>query len=276
MTRSQTENLCGPMDRKLQLNRLYTALCAQQEQGFLFPGESHGMAELLYVEQGQLHSVADGCDLLLQPGELRILGPNQWHMHYADTEAAPRFWSVSFDMEGMELTALLNRKVKASGQTLALLLQIREELDRMDDYSVDMILSQLSLLMLSLLRECGASGKEKPAHIVHGEKEIIRRTQQYISTHVREKLTVPSVARQVDVSPSYLTALFHKNLGIAPGEYIRRVKLQESKRLIRENRLNFTQIAQTLQYSTVHHFSRQFKENFGITPSEYAKQVQTE
>ena len=83
----------------------------------------------------------------------------------------------------------------------------------------------------------------------------------------------PLVARQVDVSPSYLTALFHKNLQISPGEYIRRIKLQESKQMIRENDLNFTEIAAQLHYSTVHHFSRQFKEKFGITPTEYAKSV---
>ena len=43
--------------------------------------------------------------------------------------------------------------------------------------------------------------------------------------------------------------------------------------MIRENNLNFTQIAAILQYSTVHHFSRQFKDKFGITTSEYAKSV---
>lgn len=87
------------------------------------------------------------------------------------------------------------------------------------------------------------------------------------------KLSVPMVAREVGVSPSYLTALFHKNLQISPGEYIRRAKLQESKLMIREGKMNFTEIAQVLQYSTVHHFSRQFKEKFGITPTEYARSI---
>ena len=67
--------------------------------------------------------------------------------------------------------------------------------------------------------------------------------------------------------------LFRKNMQISPGEYIRRIKLQESKQMIRENNLNFTEIAAQLHYSTVHHFSRQFKEKFGITPTEYAKSV---
>ena len=59
----------------------------------------------------------------------------------------------------------------------------------------------------------------------------------------------------------------------APGEYIRRIKLQESKQMIREGNMNFSEIANALQYSTIHHFSRQFKEKFGITPTEYAKSV---
>ena len=38
--------------------------------------------------------------------------------------------------------------------------------------------------------------------------------------------------------------------------------------------MNFSQIAAALHYSTIHHFSRQFKEKFGVSPSEYAKSLQ--
>lgn len=102
---------------------------------------------------------------------------------------------------------------------------------------------------------------------------MVGHAQRFIGQNVRMKLSVPMVAREVGVSPSYLTALFHKNLQISPGEYIRRAKLQESKLMIREGKMNFTEIAQVLQYSTVHHFSRQFKEKFGITPTEYARSI---
>ena len=145
----------------------------------------------------------------------------------------------------------------------------------MDGFSTDIIVSQLTLLLLHLLREAvkPTGSKVKNANVVQNENEIIRRAQQFVAAHICEKLSVPMVASQVGVSPSYLTVLFHKNLQISPGEYIRRIKLQESKQMIRENNLNFTQIASALQYSTVHHFSRQFKEKFGITPTEYAKSV---
>ena len=158
------------------------------------------------------------------------------------------------------------------GQLLQKMLQ---EQERMDEFSGNVILAHLELLLILLLREdkTPKASKLQTSNAVHSENEIIRQAQQYISAHIREKLSVPLVARQVDVSPSYLTALFHKNLQISPGEYIRRIKLQESKQMIRENNLNFTEIAAELQYSTVHHFSRQFKEKFGITPTEYAKSV---
>ena len=263
------------VERQFRVESIYTFWYQEKEQGFLFPGESHPMVELTYVDQGALHSVAEGQDLLLKQGDLVIYGPGQWHMQYADIGVAPRFVTISFKIEGMELTPLMNRKFTAPQNVVNLLQNMLREQDRMDPFSNEIILSQLNLLLLFLLREAAAprGGKLQTSNAIHSENEIIRQAQQYISSHIREKLSVPLVARQVDVSPSYLTALFHKNLQISPGEYIRRIKLQESKQMIRENNLNFTEIAAELQYSTVHHFSRQFKEKFGITPTEYAKSV---
>ena len=263
------------VERQFRVESIYTFWYQEKEHGFLFPGESHPMAELTYVDQGALHSVADGQDLLLKQGDLVIYGPNQWHMQYADIGVAPRFVTISFEIQGMELAPLMNRKFTAPQNVVTLLQNMLREQERMDPFSNEIILSQLNLLLLFLLRETAAprGGKLQTSNAIHSENEIIRQAQQYISSHIREKLSVPLVARQVDVSPSYLTALFHKNLQISPGEYIRRIKLQESKQMIRENNLNFTEIAAELQYSTVHHFSRQFKEKFGITPTEYAKSV---
>ena len=261
--------------QQLRVDGIHTFFYQEKEQGFLFSGEAHPMPELTYVDQGALHSVVEGQDLLLKQGDLVVYGPNQWHMQYADIGVAPRFVTISFDLHGGDLTALLNKKITVPQSAVALLQNMLREQERMDTYSNDIILSQLTHLLLLLLREeaTPSAGKLQTANAVHSENEIIRQAQQFISGHIREKLSVPLVARQVDVSPSYLTALFHKNLQISPGEYIRRTKLQESKQMIRENNLNFTEIAAALHYSTVHHFSRQFKEKFGITPTEYAKSV---
>lgn len=262
------------MSGRMQVTALYTFFYQEKEKGFFFPGEAHAMPELTYVDQGTLHSVADGQDLLLGQGDLVIYAPGQWHMQYADIDVAPRYITVSFDMAQHELSILANRKLRITQQGAALLEQMLREYDRMDTYSPDIIIALLTQLLLTLLRNGDAPvAGLQTVNSIHSENEMIRRAQQYISAHIREKLSVPMVARKVDVSSSYLTALFHKHLQISPGEYIRRTKLQESKQMIREGSMNFTEIAAALHYSTIHHFSRQFKDKFGITPSEYARSV---
>ena len=263
----QTEK---PKGCALRAEAIYASFSREEERAFLFSGGANPMAELLYVEQGSLHSVADGRKMVLRQGDMVVYDTNQWHMQYADTDVSPRCYRVFFEMQG-DIRPLKNRKFTASGQTERLLAQMRREQERTEAFADEMTLALLNQLLLLLMRQVSCrplpEGREK------GEYRIIHQTQVYVSNHVWEELSVPFVARHVDMSPSYLTALFHKHLDISPGEYIRRVKLQESKRLIRENKLNFTEIAAELQYSTVHHFSRQFKEKFGVTPSEYAKLV---
>ena len=264
--------MTGKTEKTSQLHAaaIYASFSREEERAFLFPGGANPMTELLYVEQGSLHSVADGCRQHLCQGEFVIYGSNQWHMQYADTDVSPRCLRIFFQMQG-DTIALLNRKFTAAGRTAQIFEQLLQEQERAEAYADEMILILLNQLILTLLRQ--VEGKPAPVSRMRGEYRIIHQTQAFVSAHVWEDLSVPFVARHVDMSPSYLTALFQKHLAISPAEYIRRVKLQESKRLIRENKLNFTEIAAELQYSTVHHFSRQFKEKFGLTPSEYAKLV---
>lgn len=262
------------VSHSILVTNVYTFFYQEKEKGFFFSGESHPMLELTYVDKGSLHSVADGQDLLLSQGDLVIYGPDQWHMQYADIDVITSFVTITFDVEGGDWQALTNRICKPNRHAVGILQSLLKEQDNQDSYSGDTILSLLTLLLLTILRFSAApAARLQSTNSIQSENEMIRRAQQYISTHIREKLSVPKVAQMVDISPSYMTALFHNNLQISPGEYIRRIKLQESKQMIREGNLNFTEIAAALQYSTVHHFSRQFKEKFGITPSEYAKSV---
>lgn len=271
-TRSQEE---FAIPRQLHVEKLYTFFYEEREQGFLFPGASYPVVTLLYMDQGSLHMSLEGKKMLLEQGDLILISPGQWHMFYADMDVAPRFVTMVFELSERDLSSISNKKITAPQHTVMLLQRMLREQENRDVFSDDVIISYVNMMLLLLLREQmnPQDRKVQTSNAIHSENEIVRRAQQFIALHVREKLSVPAVAKYVDVSPSYLTALFHKNLQISPGEYIRRAKLQESKQMIRENNMNFTEIAAELHYSTMHHFSRQFKEKFGITPTEYAKSV---
>lgn len=263
------------ISHKLRVRGIYTIFYQEKEKGFFFKGEKHDVLELTYVDKGRLHSVASGVDYLLQQGDMMVYGVEQWHMQYADDESATSFITVTFDMEGDDLSELLNRKFTMSSQDAELLKKMMEEQERGDAYSGDMLLYLLGQLLIRVIRESSRTqdSRLKTPAALHTENEIITKSLRYVAEHVCQKLSVGAVAQEVGVSPSHLTALFHKTLQISPGEYIRRTKLEESKLMIKEGKMNFTQISDALNYSTVHHFSRQFKDKFGITPSEYAKAI---
>ncbi|MDR0889930.1 MAG: AraC family transcriptional regulator [Oscillospiraceae bacterium] len=260
---------------RLRLGEIYTLFYHEEESGFLFKGEQHSMYELTYVDRGALNCVVDGNGVTLKQGQLMIFAPNQWHMQYTDLDTAARFLTIAFDLEGDLQERLHDRVFDLSADEAGLLTKILRECDRSDLYSGDFIRSFLKLLLLAVMRDAhGAKKRLKTPLAIHNENAVVSRALQFIAANVYEKLSVEIVAAEIGISTSHLTALFHRQLHISPGEYVRRVKLEESKTLIREGTMNFSQIASELKYSTIHHFSRQFKDKFGITPSEYAKSIQ--
>ncbi len=235
-----------------------------EEAGFFFPGGSTKRARLIYVVSGSIHCICGGVHSRICQGGLVLHAPNQWHMHYADIGTAPTLLTLETESDACP-SAIFSPLPPQARSTAE---KILEELQQSDDFSKEMT-ALLTKQLLVLLRRAGIPAAAAP----HKEQQLLCRAQKVICAHARQRLNVPLAAEMTGVSPSYLTALFHKHFSISPGEYIRRVKLQASKEMIREGALNFTQIAQALEYSTVHQFSRQFKEKFGITPTEYAKSV---
>lgn len=259
------------------LGEIYTLFYREEESGFLFKGERHSMLELTYVDRGQLHCVVDGNGYTLRQGQLMIFMPEQWHMQYTDLNVTARFLTIAFDLTGDVPLSYDGRIYELSSEEAMLLTRLLKETELNDPYSDDLIRCNLKLLLMHLLRDTGSRKKRlKTPLALHNENFIVGRTLQYISDHVYDKLSVEIVAHETGVSASHLTALFRRQMGISPGEYIRRVKLEESKALIREGKMNFSKIAAALNYSTIHHFSRQFKDHFGVSPSEYAKSIRTE
>ena len=64
--------------------------------------------------------------------------------------------------------------------------------------------------------------------------------------------------------------------GKGPIEYFLNLKIAEAKRLLREEKLPVSKISDLLGYSSIHAFSRAFKNAVGLSPSEYRKSVKVD
>ena len=89
---------------------------------------------------------------------------------------------------------------------------------------------------------------------------------------IKDEINIGKVNNQKFVSIPY-QKLFQKKTSLGVIEYFSRMKINAAKEMIRTGRMNFTQISETLGYTSIHYFSRQFKKIAGMTPSEYASSI---
>lgn len=256
----------------LKLNRLCTFFYQECARDFYFRGEQHEAMELVYVDRGELHNLVGGVDILLRQQELLLIGRNVWHMQYADLPV--NFLTVSFRAEpSSPCAALVGRSFDLTAQQLTLLRQMLDE-NSAPEYAHDSMESLLRLLLISLLRSeqpCrGGKPKALPA-TSRTEQRIADQLIQTISAHSGQKLSLQQLADSAHISTAYLHRIFRTQLGMTPGVYLAKVRIEESKLLLREGTLSMGEIAKQLGFSSQQQFSRQFRAVSGMTPTEYVR-----
>ncbi|MFC4596778.1 response regulator [Cohnella hongkongensis] len=101
---------------------------------------------------------------------------------------------------------------------------------------------------------------------------IVEKVKEYIDRNYALKgLTLNDIAHKNHVSPNYLSYLFKKYMGINLWEYVIKLRMEESKRLILTTDLRRYEIADRVGYESPEHFSKIFKKYFGCSPSELKK-----
>ena len=96
-----------------------------------------------------------------------------------------------------------------------------------------------------------------------------RKAKEFMDLHVREKLTMESVARESGLSPSQLTRAFHKQYGVSPYRYFLDRKLVAACALLKNTGMQVREIAYLLKFTDEHYFSTLFREKIGVSPSDY-------
>lgn len=264
------------LSANMNIRGIRTLFYQEKENGFFFKGEAHRQYELTYMDKGSMHSIVGGQEYILEPGEMMLYGLDQWHSQYAEENGKVCFLTIAFDMDCDYIDILLNKKLKVDSTGAALLNSILRESSQADVLSGDFICCQLMQFLLGMIRrvyrgELGASLSR--LYSANNENGIVDQALRHITVNIYDKLTVAGVAKAVNVSPSYLSVLFSRYLKIKPSDYIRREKLEESKRLIKQGAMNFSQIADELRFSSVCHFSYLFKRWYGMTPSEFSRSI---
>jgi AraC-like DNA-binding protein len=130
----------------------------------------------------------------------------------------------------------------------------------------DNIVSSLTLTLLLCELSQATSGE---CSIQYSEK--VYQAINLINQYVGEYHAIKTLARQLDVSPNYLSKLFLDEVGMTLGKYIKRNRLNLAQRLLIETSYSIDEIAKRCAYDTIFSFSRFFKKESGLSPSEFRK-----
>lgn len=285
------------VERVLRINRLYSLHYFQFAAGYIFPGESHDFWEMVYIDHGKADIGAGSETFHLRQGQAFFHKPGEFHSIWADSASGPNIMVLSFSCSAPVLRALGHRVLFMNAQLSSILRQIIHEgelcfgplLDISDLHmlvplssapfgSQQLIETYLTQLLILLLRDQQSERKRtdySPPHLTDEQAaaDLTAQLSQYMRSHLDGSLTFPGICRYSGLCSTALKTCFRRYNGIGVMEYYRRLRIEEARRLLREGRLNVTQTAEKLGYSSVYAFSRQFKKLVGTTPIGYLKSV---
>ena len=74
------------------------------------------------------------------------------------------------------------------------------------------------------------------------------------------------------MTASYLSKLFHKEMGIGFSKYIVRKRMEIARKLLTESDLTVKEISDQAGFTSANYFGTVFKREFGISPQIYRTQ----
>lgn len=121
--------------------------------------------------------------------------------------------------------------------------------------------------------DCPLVNEAEPLQLNKLDKKFLDELIKIIELNVNtEKLDMPFIAAQMHMSHSTLYRKIKGLLGISGTEFIRRIRLRYSLKLMLEEGYNISEAAYAAGFSDVGYFRNCFKGEYGMTPSEYMKQ----
>ncbi|MBQ6316984.1 MAG: helix-turn-helix transcriptional regulator, partial [Oscillospiraceae bacterium] len=113
-----------------------------------------------------------------------------------------------------------------------------------------------------------AEGRKLPL-VVEAALGIMRREYAFLDG-------IGELADRLEVTQEYLTRCFCRTIGITPGKYLNRVRIENARILLREGGHSIQFVSDACGFTNCNYFARVFRNSVGMTPRDYARLQQRE
>jgi len=148
------------------------------------------------------------------------------------------------------------------------------EYERNEGYSLRLVASMLQMIIVELQRGFDAQASIIPVENHHEFKmpKLVSDTIGYIYKFYKNDISLNSIAKDLNINPSYLSRLFRKHAGATVNEFISIKRINEARTLLLTTDMKVTEIALDAGFNHVTHFNWVFKKIIGMNPRDFRVQ----
>ncbi|OUL99495.1 GlxA family transcriptional regulator [Variovorax sp. JS1663] len=140
-----------------------------------------------------------------------------------------------------------------------------------EDHGRELALRVARELVMFLKRPGGQS--QFSAHLAAqtAERSAMRALQDHVLAHLRDDLSVPTLAARAGMSERNFARVFRSETGTTPAEFVENARIDAARRLAEESDLPVKRLADAVGYANVDGFRRAFARRLGVTLGEYRR-----
>ncbi len=262
---------------------------------FTHTPERHNFWEMVYVDNGRINAITNGIGCTLEQGQAIFHEPMETHAHVSDRKVANNMLIISFttDSEAMKYFKSKTFTLDKTSKTLLSLFldEAKNALGKFpSDYedksalsflpdafgSTQLLQCYFTEFLIRLIRNGSTLSKtvcssKKSRDIANSSlSELIC---EYMKAHIYSSISLKELCAHFLLGKTQLCKIFRESTLQSPMQYYMDLKIKEAKKLLREKNFSVSQISNMLGYSSVHIFSRAFKNATGLSPLSYTKTI---
>lgn len=283
-------------EKNFNVSKIITIFYMEISKSFKYDGERHDFWEMVYIDKGEMICTADKNRFILKSGEMTFHKPNEFHNLSGDNRTAPNISIITFECKSSAMKFFEGKIFKLTPEEKAMLSLLFSEglscfrlideknpllqnLIKLDDApfgSSQMTKNLLEAFLIMLYRHTNVVTKKMRRSYVIDGVEVpynVKEILDFLNQNLYGKITISDVSKFVGKSESSVKQLFdsYQKNGII--KYYNSLKIKEAKKLIREDKYNFSQISDMLCFDNPQYFSKAFKKFTNMTPSEYKASI---
>ena len=249
---------------------------AWESEGHLSPTPHlHTHIEIVLVEKGVTHAIADDRECDMEAGDLFIAFPNQIHYYLDKTptvspvllivspDICPEFNRIFKTMrpESPVLpAALLNERIHHAVRG------ILDAYQRQESFTDSEARGHLLVLFSEIFRAMPLAENGSC------ETDIMKNIIHFCYENYDTDISLGAIADALHISRYTVSHLFSRKLHTGFNDYINSLRISRACEFLRSGDMPITEIAYTVGYNAIRSFNRCFQEIMHMTPKEYRQQ----